>query len=252
MSSLPTEPDEVEAHRMPLMEHLIELRNRVVYSAVALAVGMVICLFIADDLFAFLKAPFVVALTKTGVKGGLSIVNSPFEGVYTYLRVSFVGGLMLAMPVVAYQIWRFIAPGLYKTERRVVLPLAFSSTMLFTGGSAFAYYVILPVALPFFLEVIEADANLSLSGYLSGVVRMMVAFGICFQLPVVTWFIARIGLIDHRDMVESFRYAVVGMFVVAALITPPDVLTQSLLAIPLVILYVISIGIAWVFTTKTR
>jgi sec-independent protein translocase protein TatC len=244
--------DPVEEHRMPLLEHLRELRDRVVWSALSLTIGMLICLAFANDIYSWLTQPFLQAIEDVGVEGGLSIVHSPFEGIYTYLRVSFVGGVVLSLPMIAYQVWLFVAPGLYSDERRVVWPLAFSSSALFLLGGAFAYYVIFPAAFPMFLSVIDAQANLSIDGYLSGVVRMMLAFGLCFQLPVVTWFLARIGLIDHRDMVGGFRYAFVAMFIIAALITPPDVLTQSLLAIPMVILYLIGIIIAWLFSTKVR
>lgn len=249
----PVDPfDEVEASRMPLLEHLRELRRRLLISAAALGIGMVVSLAFVDPMYAWLTRPFVQALADAGVQGGLSIVNSPFEGIYTWLLVAFGGAVVLSLPVVALQLWLFVAPGLYRTERRVVLPLAFASTALFLGGGLFAYYVIFPFAFPFFLGVVDAQANLSLQGYLSAVVRMMVAFGSCFQLPIVTVFAARLGLVDHRDMIWAFRYAVVAIFVVAAVITPPDVLTQILLALPLVVLYVVSIGLARIFSTKVR
>lgn len=252
MSTELTRPDEVEANRMPLIEHLREFRNRLMWALAAVGIGMIIGLISAEAIYNWLTAPFILAIEQTQTEGGLSLVHSPFEGIYTYFRVAFLAGVGFATPMIAYQIWQFIAPGLYKTERIVVLPLTFASTFLFLSGGAFAYYVIFPYAFPFFLEVFEVEASLSINGYLSAVIRMMVAFGVCFQLPVVTWFIARIGLIDHKDMIGAFRYAVVGVFVVAALITPPDVLTQSLLAIPLLFLYVVSIGVAWMATTKKR
>ncbi|NCG21545.1 MAG: twin-arginine translocase subunit TatC, partial [Rhodobacterales bacterium] len=177
-------------------------------------------------------------------------MNSPFEGFYTYLRVALFGGVAIASPVIMFQLWQFVAPGLYNSERRVVIPLAFTSTVLFFSGAAFCYYAIFPYAFPFFLSVLDLEASLSVSGYLSAVIKMMGAFGLCFQLPVITWFAARMGLIDHRDLIDSFRYAVVGIFVIAAVITPPAPLTQSLLAGPLIILYIISIGVARLATTK--
>ena len=249
----PTPPvDEVEASRMPLIDHLIELRNRMMWALGGLALGMVVSLAYAEEVYRWLTAPFNKALLDANVDGALAIVNSPFEGVYTYLRVAFFGGIVLSSPVLAYQVWRFVAPGLYSNERRVVVPLAFCSTVLFGGGAGFCYYVIFPYAFPFFLNVVEAEASLSIAGYLSAVVRMMGAFGLSFQLPVATWFAARAGLLDHKDMIGGFRYAVVGIFVIAAILTPPDVLTQSLLAAPLIVLYALSIGIAWASTTKQR
>lgn len=248
----PATEDEVEASRMPLIDHLIDLRNRLMWSMAGLAVGMVTSLAYAEEIYLWLTAPFNQALLDANVEGALAIVNSPFEGVYTYLRVAFFGGLALSSWFIAYQIWRFIAPGLYNNERRVVVPLAVCSTLLFGTGAGFCYYVIFPYAFPFFLNVVEAEASLSIAGYLSAVVRMMGAFGLSFQLPVATWFAARAGLLDHRDMISGFRYAVVGIFVLAAILTPPDILTQSLLAAPLIVLYIFSIGIAWMFTTKQR
>lgn len=246
------ELDEVEVHRMPLLEHLKELRDRMVRATGAVIVGMLISLAFTDQIIAFITEPANQALRDAAIGGGLSIVNSPFEGIYVYLRAAFLGALVLASPVVSWQIWGFIAPGLYKTERRLVLPLAFASTVLFLGGAGFAYYVIFPYAFPFFFTIIEADVSLSVEGYLSAVIRMMLAFGICFQMPVGVFFLARMGLVDARDLIKGFRYAIVAIFVVAALITPPEVLTQTLLAAPLTALYGVSIGVAWLFSTKVR
>jgi sec-independent protein translocase protein TatC len=245
--------DEVESHRMPLIEHLAELRRRVFISMGAIAIGMTGSFAVFDPMYAWLTAPVMEAMAAAGIEnGGLSIVHSPFEGIYTYLRVALVGGAVVSSPVVAFQIWQFVAPGLYNTERRLVLPLSLISSALFITGALFCYYAIFPLAFPFFFTIIDATPNLSVGGYLSAVVRMMLAFGLCFQLPVITFFLARMGLIDHRDMISSFRYAIVGIFVVAALLTPPEVLTQVMLALPLLCLYGIGIVVAWLFTTKER
>lgn len=244
--------DEVDQYRMPLLDHLRELRNRMLRAVAALAIGMGVSLLFTDEILAFLTDPVRTAVVENGIEGGLSIVNSPFEGIYVWLKAAFIGALALSSPVIAFEIWGFVAPGLYKTERRMVVPLAASSTFLFLLGAGFAYYAIFPLAFPFFFTVIDAEVSLSVDGYLSAVLKMMLAFGACFQMPVGTFFLARLGLIDHRDMTGAFRYAIVGIFVVAAIITPPDVLTQTMLAIPLCILYFFSIGIAWMFTTKDR
>lgn len=245
--------DEVERHRMPLLDHLRELRTRIMWAALAIGLGMLASLAFTEEILAFLRAPFDLAIEQANAEGGLSLVNSPFEGIYTWLAAAFFGGLALASPMVALQGWLFIAPGLYSSEKKLVVPLAFVSTGLFFAGAAFCYYVIFPFAFPFFITVIaDVQANISISGYLTAVLKMMAAFGLSFQLPVATFFAARIGLLDHTDMITGFRYAIVGIFVLAAIITPPDVLTQSLLAAPLIVLYILSIGVAWMFTTKVR
>jgi len=244
--------DEMDEHRMPLLDHLRELRNRVLWAAGALAIGMMISLNFVDEIYAWMTDPFLVACEDAGIKGGLAMVNTPFESIYTWLAVAFFGGVVLALPVIALQAWLFIAPGLYNTEKRVVLPLAFSSTVLFLMGASFAYYVMFPIAFPFFLTILELDISLSVSGYLKAIVKMMIAFGLCFQLPVISWFLARMGLIDHIDMTKGFRYAVPCIFLFAALLTPPDPLTQTALGIPLVILYGVGIVVAYFASTKVR
>jgi sec-independent protein translocase protein TatC len=247
------ELDEVEAYRMPLMEHLKELSSRTIKALVALVITTAASFYFAIDIYEFLKAPFVAALADVeGVEGSLALVHSPFEGVYVWFKVSLVAGLLGASPVIAYQAWSFIAPGLYNQEKRIVLPLTVSSVALFVAGAGFCFYGIFPYAFPFFIEVLGVDVNLSADGYLSAVIRMMLAFGLCFQLPVGAFFLARIGLVDHIDLAKGFRFAIVGIFVLAAIITPPDPLTQVLLAVPMVLLYAVGIVVAWMFSTKTR
>jgi sec-independent protein translocase protein TatC len=248
----PAPPDEVEQHRMPLLEHLRELRTRMMRAAAAMAIAMGISLLFTDEILAFIRAPLEQSMAASGIEGGLSINNSPFEAVSVWIRVALLGAIVLASPVLSYEIWAFVAPGLYKTERRIVVPLAFSSVFLFLLGGGFCYYVIFPFAFPWLLSLIDADVNLSIEGYLSAVLKVAVAFGVCFQLPVAVFFLARVGLIDHKDMLAGFRYALVAIFVIAAVLTPPDPLTQTLLAIPLTILYVISIVVARLFSTKVR
>lgn len=250
---LEKELDDVENYRMPLMEHLIELRDRLVKTMIAVAIGMGVGLNFAKDIYDFLTAPFVRAMsTMEGVQGSLSLVDSPFEGVTVYMKVGMIAGLLLASPVMSWQVWQFVAPGLYRTEKAIVAPLAFSSVLLFVAGAGFCYTFIFPYAFPFFINVLQVDVNLSVDGYLSAVIHMMVAFGMCFQLPVGSFFLARIGLVDHIDLWRSFRYAVVVIFIVAAIITPPDVITQMMIGVPMVLLYLIGVVIAYFTTTKKR
>jgi sec-independent protein translocase protein TatC len=261
---------------MPLIEHLVELRTRVMRSVAAGIVGMFAGLYFATDVYDFLRAPIqAVFLTEpknrmdhfywwlTGpirealpaphVPGSLNIGGSPLEGMYSYFQIGVISGAVLAAPVIAWQLWQFIAPGLYQSEKRLVFPLTLSSTALFLTGAFFCYAVIFPVSFPFFLTALDASAVISVQGYLESVVWMLIGFGLCFQLPVVIWFLAKIGVVDHTDLIRGFRYAIVGIFVAAAVVTPTaDILTQSLLAIPLTGLYIIGIGVARVSSTKER
>lgn len=275
-----SDSDEVEAGRMPLLEHLRELRTRMIRALIAVLAGLVLGMVFAKDVIDLAVAPVRKILPGMGeptrmdliyhdltmplqllpgwnwlnqaqARGDLTVIGS-LEGVWTWLRAAFVLGGLIALPFIAWQIWQFVAPGLYKTERRVVLPLTIASTLLFLVGSAFAYFFIVPMAFGFFLTFLDLEATLSIEDAVQTVLRITVAFGLCYQLPVVVWFLARIGLVDHRDMIKYFRYAVVGIFVVAALVTPPDIITQFFLGVPLIALYGASIGVAWFSTTKVR
>jgi sec-independent protein translocase protein TatC len=168
--------------------------------------------------------------------------------------VAVASGFFVAAPVIAWQIWSFVGPGLYAKERKVLMPLVLASTLLFIGGAAFGYFVIFKYAFGFFLSVTagSAEAVMSMEAYLKTATRLLLAFGLSFQLPVVVFFLARIGLIDARDMITGFKYSIVGIFTVAAIITPPDILTQSLMAAPLVLLYGVGIVIAAIVSTKKR
>lgn len=244
---------EVEAHKMPLMEHLVELKDRLIKSVLALIIGSSISFFFVKDIFAFIARPFDEAMANAeGITGGLSLVNSPFEGIFTYFKSMFLGGLLLALPVITYQIWQFVAPALLKSEKKLVVPLSIFSLLLFLAGGAFCYYLIFPYAFPFMVSMIEADVSISVSGYLSAVLRMMIAFGVCFQMPVVSWFLSRAGVVDHKDLLGFMRYAIVIIFFLSALITPPDPATMIMLAIPMTLLYVVGVGISYFTSTKVR
>lgn len=284
MSRLPSPPydpgQDLDDGRMPLLEHLRELRSRVIRALIATGAGLIIGMIFAKDVIDLLVAPVKQILPGTGeptrmdlfylevtrplqwlpgwhllmgaqARGDLTMIGS-LEGVWTWLRAAFVLGGLIALPFIAWQVWQFVAPGLYKTERRVVLPLTVASTLLFLFGAGFAFFFIVPMAFGFFLTFLDLQATLSIEDAVRTVIRITVAFGLCYQLPVAVWFLARIGLIDHRDMVRYFRYAIVGIFVIAAFVTPPDIITQFFLGVPLVGLYAASIGVAWFSTTKVR
>lgn len=245
-------PDPVEAYRMPLMDHLRELRRRLTISLASGGAGMVLCLSFADRIWRFLVAPMNDALAATG--RGTMAITAPLEGFTTYMKIGAFAGVLLASPVIFWQLWVFVAPGLYPREKKLVLPMVVSSTVLFLAGAAFGYFVIFRYAFPFFLDVTAdgVEAVLSMQSYLSLAVNLLLAFGACFELPVVAFFLGRIGLIDHKDLIRFFRYSVVAIFVVAAFLTPPDVLSQLLMAGPLLVLYGLSIVVVRFTSTKVR
>ena len=192
------------------------------------------------------------ALEATG--RGTMAITEPLEGFMTLLKVAGVAGVGAASPVISWQFWRFVAPGLYPKEKRLIVPLVISSTFLFFAGATFCYFVIFKFAFPFFIEVNPdgVEAVLSMQAYLSVATRLLLAFGASFQLPVVVFFLSRAGLIDHKDMTRFFKYAVVAMFVVSAMLTPPDVVSQLLMADPLILLYGVGIVFSRLTSTKER
>ena len=240
---------------MPLIDHLVELKQRLIKIIAFALLGCIACFAFAQNIWDALVDPMNNALKATG--RGTMAITEPLEGFITYLKVAALAGIGLSSPLIFHQIWSFIAPGLYPQEKKAIGPLAIASTVLFLGGAAFGYFVIFDFAFPFFLEVTESldedvEAVLSIQAYLGLATKLLIAFGACFQLPIVLYFLARIGLVDHVDLFNSFRYAVVGMFVVSAVITPPDILSQCLMAGPLILLYGVGIVLAYFFSTKER
>ncbi len=231
--------------RMPLTAHLEELRTRIIRALLALAVGGGVCWLVIEPLVSFLLAP----LAHLRPDQSLVIGTGLTEAFFTKLKVAVIGGLFLSCPFIFYQAWRFVAPGLYDRERRVALPFSIAASVFFIAGAAFCYWLVFPVAFEFFLgefSSIGVAAQIRISEYLSFVSRMLLAFGVTFELPVVTFFLARLGLVTHRTLLTWWRYAVVTIFIVAAVLTPgPDVASQMLMATPLLILYILSIGVAY-------
>jgi sec-independent protein translocase protein TatC len=243
----------MEDAKMPLTAHLAELRSRLIKSLIAVGVAFVLCYQFVETLMAWLIAP--LRALDPGAK--VQVIGTGLaEAFFTKLKVSFIAGIFLASPAIFYQIWRFVAPGLYEHERRYVKPFVFFATCFFVCGAYFCYRFVFPTAFGFFLEEygsISIEPLLKISEYLSFASRMLLAFGVVFELPVFTFFLARTGIVDHKMMMATWRYAVVGIFIVAAVLTPgPDVASQLLMATPLLVLYVASIGVAYVFGRPRR
>lgn len=232
---------DIDDTKMPLLDHLIELRRRLLWSVVALAIGFFICLYFARDIFAFLAQP----LLKAGQ--GKIIYTDIFEAFFVEIKVAFFSAMMLAFPVIATQVWRFVAPGLYANEKKAFLPFLLMTPVLFTAGAAMAYYVAMPVALQFLLGFsgdvggIQQEALPGVGNYLGFVMKFLFGFGVAFLLPVLLMLLERAGIVTLAQLKAGRRYAVVGIAAVSAVLTPPDILSQILLLVPMYLLYELAI-----------
>jgi len=241
--------ESVDDAKMPLLDHLIELRSRMFRSLIALVVAFFACFYVSQTLFDFLAGPLYDAL-GTGQRLIYTDLTEPF---FTRIKVAFFFAAVVCFPIFASQFWLFVAPGLYKNERNAFLPFLFASPVLFGIGFCFVYYFIFPVAWTFFIDfgtqqggdgTLPIQLEAKMGEYLSLVMKLIFAFGICFQLPVFLTLLARAGLATSKGMAEKRKYAIVGVFIVAAIFTPPDPLSQIGLAIPIILLYELSIVLA--------
>ncbi|MFC3569254.1 twin-arginine translocase subunit TatC [Paracoccus sp. TOH] len=264
MATKTAKPDDIDDSSAPLIEHLKELRTRLIWSVLAFVVAMVLCYFVWNPIFDFLTQPICHALEKRGQTCGLILLKLQ-EGFFVAMRIAFFGGFVLAFPVVGYQLWRFVAPGLYRSEKNALLPFLVASPVMFLLGAAFAYYIILPWAFDFFLgfqqgplalpddpaaaataataaagaAVAPADAAKepwagivfqgSVEEYLTLTTKFILAFGLSFQLPVALTLMGKAGLVSSEGLASVRRYAVVVILVLAAMVTPPDVISQIVL-----------------------
>lgn len=250
-----SDTDEIEDTSAPLIEHLAELRTRLINSAIAFVIGMVICFTVWNPIYNFLTQPLCSALGESGQECSLIFIKLQ-EGFMVAIRISLLGGFALSFPIIGYQLWRFVAPGLYKQEQNAFLPFLVASPILFFIGAAFAFYVVTPLAFDFFLgfqqgaipsdgQVASEVAAIAFQGsaeeYLGLTMKFIIAFGLCFQLPVLLTLMGKAGLVSSEGLKNVRKYAVVGILVLAAVVTPPDVITQVILFVVVYGLYEISI-----------
>lgn len=243
--------DDIDQSSAPLIEHLVELRKRLIWSLIGFFIAFLACFYFAKELFNLLVLPFQWATSWAGLENQKVelIYTAPQEFFFTQIKLGMFGGLVLAFPVIATQIYKFVAPGLYRNERKAFLPFLIASPILFLIGAAMVYFFFTPMVMWFFLAMQQVgpgqDVTISLlprvSEYLSLIMTLILAFGLVFQLPVVTTLMARVGLLSAKGLVDKRKWAIVLAFVVAAVITPPDPVSQIGLALPTILLYEISI-----------
>jgi sec-independent protein translocase protein TatC len=250
--------DDIDDSAAPLIEHLAELRTRLIHSVIAFIIGMIICFTVWNPIFNFLTHPLCSAMAERGQSDCGLILIKLQEGFFVAISISLLGGLVLGFPYISYQLWRFVAPGLYKNEKGAFLPFLISSPLMFFLGASFAFYVVTPLAFDFFLGFQQAGSLVGEGGvqgggiaaiafqgsaqeYLSLTIKFIVAFGLCFQLPVLLTLMGKAGLVTAEGLGNVRKYAVVAILILAALVTPPDVITQVILFVVVYGLYEISI-----------
>jgi sec-independent protein translocase protein TatC len=247
----PIEATPPEQARMSLIEHLQELRTRLIRAFIAIGLGFIVAYLVADPLFHLLTWPI------REVSGGkvLLIGTGVGEAFYTKIKVALIAGLFIASPAVFYEIWKFVTPGLYETERRMAKPFVFFATIFFVLGGYFCWAVVFKVGYSFFLAQyasIGVTPTIRISEYLAFSSKLLLALALTFEMPIFAFFFTKLGMIDYKMMAGYWRYAILGIFIVSAALTPPDMISQFLLAIPLLLLYALSVGVAWMFRLDVK
>jgi len=242
-----------EMPTMGFLDHLEELRRRIVYSIIAVFIGFVLCWFSAARLVGVMQKPIIEVLHKNH-QTEMLVYQHPVDPFNLYLKVAGVAGLFVTSPFVLYQIWLFIAPGLYRNEKRYVWPFMFSSVSLFIAGGLFGYSIVLPKALEFLIDFgKQFQPMITIEEYTSLFVTVIVGMGAIFEMPILVFFLALMGIVSAGWMWRNIRYSILGIFIVAAIITPtPDIVNMCIFAAPMLALYVLSIGVAWVFHPGDR
>jgi sec-independent protein translocase protein TatC len=283
MSRPEDEEADIESSRAPLLEHLTELRSRLLVCVAAFILGFILCFAFAGPLYVFLVKPFAAASALYEASGGKGvspfdlilvtagiqplpegasnvglISTAPLEFLITKIKLAAFGAIVITFPILAWQVYGFVAPGLYRNERKAFLPFLLAAPILFLIGTAMVYFIMLPFVMSFSLgqQIATAEVSVTLmtrvSDYLNLVTALLLAFGLCFQLPVVMTLLGLAGIVNAEALSKGRKYAVVGIFVVAAFVTPPDPISQAMLAIPLIVLYEISIWCVRFIETRRR
>ncbi len=246
---------------MTFWEHLQELRSRLIKAVVAFVLASIVVWCFREELLLWVTDPFVAAWQEGGLPGEAKLhFSAPAALFVAYLKLSLMGGLVLALPIILYQIWAFIAPGLYAHERRYAIPFVFTSSGLFATGAYFCFEIVFPNAFRYLLSfgggvrgtAFQVMPTVMIDEYINFSLRMLVAFGVVFELPVLAFFLSIAGIVTYRHLIRFARYFIVIAFVVGAVITPPDPASQIFLAVPLILLYAVSILIAFIFGRRDR